>query len=137
MQGFIESIIGEVDAMEKQIAMEDTNLFESYELDSVVVLEEDDIDLEDDLEDIDEEDDIDLEDDLEDIDEEDDIDLEDIDEEDEIDLEDLDEGYFSKESRYKRLTKKANKANNKFLKASANKNKADLKLNKFKSRHNL
>ena len=122
MQGFIESIIGEVDAMEKQIAMEDTNLFESYELDSVVVLEEDDIDLEDDLEDIDEEDD---------------IDLEDIDEEDEIDLEDLDEGYFSKESRYKRLTKKANKANNKFLKASANKNKADLKLNKFKSRHNL
>lgn len=129
MQGFIESIIGEVDAMERQMAMEDTNLFESYELDSVIVLDEDDIDLED----MDEDDDI----DLEDIDEDDDIYLEDIDEDDDIDLEDLDEGYFSKESRYKRLTKKANKANNKFLKASANKNKADLKLNKFKSRHNL
>lgn len=97
MQGFIESLIGEVDAMEKQMMIEDTNLFESYELDNVVVLEEDD----------------------------------------DIDLEDLDEGYFSKQSKYKRLTKKANKANNRYLKASTNKNKADLKLNKFRMRHNI
>ena len=69
MQGFIESLIGEVDAMEKQMAVEDTDLFESYELDEVVVLEEDD----------DEDTDLDLE-------EDDDIDL---DEDDDVDIDDL------------------------------------------------
>lgn len=72
MQGFIESLIGEVDAMEKQMAVEDTDLFESYELDEVVVLEEDD----------DEDTDLDLE-------EDDDIDDIDLDEDDDVDIEDL------------------------------------------------
>lgn len=72
MQGFIESLIGEVDAMEKQMAVEDTDLFESYELDEVVVLEEDD----------DEDTDLDLE-------EDDDIDDIDLDEDNDVDIEDL------------------------------------------------
>lgn len=72
MQGFIESLIGEVDAMEKQMAVEDTDLFESYELDEVVVLEEDD----------DEDTDLDLE-------EDDDIDDIDLDEDDDVYIEDL------------------------------------------------
>lgn len=72
MQGFIESLIGEVDAMEKQMAVEDTDLFESYKLDEVVVLEEDD----------DEDTDLDLE-------EDDDIDDIDLDEDDDVDIEDL------------------------------------------------
>ena len=60
MQGFIESLIGEVDAMEKQLAVEDTNLFESYELDNVeIIYDDDDFDI--DLENIDEDDDIYLE----------------------------------------------------------------------------
>jgi hypothetical protein len=72
MQGFIESLIGEVDAMEKQMVVEDTNLFESYELDEVVVLEEDD------------DTDIDL-----DLEEDDDIDDIDLDEDDDVDIDDL------------------------------------------------
>lgn len=146
MQGFIENIIAEVDAMEKQIALEETNLFESYELDNVeVIFDDEDIDIN-----LDEDDDfdVDLEEDDDDLDsvmlDEDDLDLSDIDEdccnsldEDELDIDDLDEGFFSKESKLKRLTNKANKANNSYLKASAKKNKADLKLSKFKMKNNM
>lgn len=57
MQGFIESLIGEVDAMEKQMILEQTNLFESsYELDNVEIIYDDDdfdIDLEEDDDDLD------------------------------------------------------------------------------------